>query len=89
MTATGRADVRQDQVVCPSRGAGLAPAAGEWTCVGCGRAFPVVAGIPDLRITHRGPYVSREEDIRRARELEESRRSHRAEARGRVPRAVA
>jgi SAM-dependent methyltransferase len=41
----------------------------ELSCEGCGNIYPVVAGVPDLRVDYPDPYLSREEDLERAREL--------------------
>ena len=41
-----------------------------WRCAGCDCEYAVVAGIPDLRHSYEDPYVSRTEDVERARELE-------------------
>lgn len=57
--------------ICPACAAELLTGEGAWRCSRCGRSFPVVAGIPDLRHTYEDPYVSRDEDLQRARELEE------------------
>lgn len=46
------------------------PGEQAWGCAGCGRDYAVVAGIPDLRLSYQDPYVSRQEDLERARELE-------------------
>lgn len=55
---------------CPACGAELVTGEGTWACTACAQQFGVVAGIPDLRHRYEDPYVSREEDIARARELE-------------------
>jgi ubiquinone/menaquinone biosynthesis C-methylase UbiE len=55
---------------CPACSSDLIRGADEWRCTGCGSRFAVVAGIPDLRHTYEDPYVSRDEDVHRARELE-------------------
>jgi len=57
-------------VVCPSCRAPLAqrPEGTFIDCAGCGSAYPVVGGIPDLR-TIGDPYLSRAEDEAAARRL--------------------
>lgn len=55
---------------CPGCGGELVTSAEIWRCTSCERRFGVVAGIPDLREHYADPYVSREEDVVRARELE-------------------
>lgn len=56
---------------CPACGGGFHRSDELWRCAGCGRGYDVVAGIPDLRHDYSDPYVSREEDLLRARELEQ------------------
>jgi SAM-dependent methyltransferase len=55
--------------VCPADGGALVAEGEELRCEGCGRRFPVVATIPDLRLAYADEYVTREEDVARAREL--------------------
>jgi ubiquinone/menaquinone biosynthesis C-methylase UbiE/uncharacterized protein YbaR (Trm112 family) len=43
-------------------------AAGEWACRACRRRFPVVCGIPDLRVFP-DPYITPEEEYAKARHL--------------------
>jgi ubiquinone/menaquinone biosynthesis C-methylase UbiE len=57
-------------LACPACGSGLTAGASALVCEGCERSFHVVAGIPDLRLAYPDPYLSREEDLRRAIELE-------------------
>jgi SAM-dependent methyltransferase len=58
--------------VCPADGGTLsAEGQDELDCTRCGRRFEVVAGIPDLRLGYADEYVSRDEDVARARELAE------------------
>lgn len=57
--------------VCPACAGEFVTAEDEWRCSDCNRAFPVVAGITDLRHAYEDPYVSRDEDLQRARELEQ------------------
>jgi 2-polyprenyl-3-methyl-5-hydroxy-6-metoxy-1,4-benzoquinol methylase len=57
-------------LACPRCQAVLEAAGQELRCSGCGRRFPVVAGIPDLRLSYPDPYLSLEGDLERARELE-------------------
>lgn len=69
MTVTTQAKVRA--LACPACGGTLASTDGPLTCAACARSFPVVAGIPDLRLSYPDPYLSLDEDLARARELEE------------------
>jgi 2-polyprenyl-3-methyl-5-hydroxy-6-metoxy-1,4-benzoquinol methylase/uncharacterized protein YbaR (Trm112 family) len=69
MTVTPRA-ASLAVLACPACGGALAPGRTELTCRDCASAFPVVAGIPDLRLSYPDPYLSLEEDLERARELE-------------------
>ena len=57
--------------VCPADGGALAGEGDELRCERCERRFPVVAGIPDLRLGYADEYVTRDEDVARARELAE------------------
>lgn len=59
---------------CPSCRSALAMKGEELRCGGCAHQFPVIAGIPDLRLAYPDPYLSMAEDLARARELEA--RSH-------------
>lgn len=54
---------------CPACGHALAPGEGALSCGGCGRSFPLVAGVPDIRLGYADPYVTLEEDVARARTL--------------------
>lgn len=54
--------------VCPGCGGELAERPDALACVSCGRSYPILFGIPDLRLTG-DRYLSLEEDRRRAREL--------------------
>jgi 2-polyprenyl-3-methyl-5-hydroxy-6-metoxy-1,4-benzoquinol methylase len=56
-------------VACPACGGDLTATIEEWRCLACARSFAVVAEIPDLRLTYDDPYLSRAEDVARAREL--------------------
>lgn len=58
-------------LACPACGGALTAETPELKCGGCGRSFATVAGIPDLRVAYTDPYVSRDEDLERARELAE------------------
>jgi 2-polyprenyl-3-methyl-5-hydroxy-6-metoxy-1,4-benzoquinol methylase/uncharacterized protein YbaR (Trm112 family) len=69
--AGGRSAPARLELVCPACMSGLDAAEFELSCTGCGRAFPVVAGIPDLRLSYPDAYLSWQEDLDRARELEE------------------
>lgn len=55
--------------VCPACHGMLIPHKDEWICVGCHRAYPQVAGLPDLRIGS-DRYLSLEEDRKKAVRLE-------------------
>lgn len=56
---------------CPACGSReLVEAAAGLRCAGCGSGYPVVAGIPDLRLGYDDPYCTLDEDRERARELE-------------------
>lgn len=63
------------RLACPACGGSL-DEGDEMTCEGCGRRFPVVAGIPDLRWDYGDPELPREEDTARARELDARAREH-------------
>lgn len=39
-------------------------------CGSCGRVYPLVAGIPDLRLHYDDPYVTMQQDVERAGDLE-------------------
>ena len=65
-----RREIASALYACPACGGELDRAQAPWRCTGCARAYEVVAGIPDLRREYSDPYVSREEDLLRARELE-------------------
>ena len=54
---------------CPSCREELSPAAEELACARCGSRFPVLFGIPDLRLQG-DRYLDRESDRRRAGELD-------------------
>jgi 2-polyprenyl-3-methyl-5-hydroxy-6-metoxy-1,4-benzoquinol methylase len=56
-------------LVCPRCGDDVAADGSDLHCGGCDARYPVVAGIPDLRLGYPDPYVSWEEDVVRAREL--------------------
>ncbi len=50
------------EVVCPACAGTLAARSLEWwECAGCGREFPFVAGVPDLRLFP-DPYIGPEDD---------------------------
>lgn len=66
MSASDRAATPASGFVCPACGARLARRESELSCGGCGRVFPLVAGIPDVRLEYPDPYLSREEDRERA-----------------------
>jgi SAM-dependent methyltransferase len=55
--------------ICPLDDGPLRDEDDDLRCERCDRRFPVVAGIPDLRVAYADEYVSREEDVARAREL--------------------
>lgn len=56
---------------CPACGDELREGGSELSCRSCSHRCPVVAGIADLRIDYPDPYLSRDEDLERARELAE------------------
>src|ERR687888_851467 len=56
-------------LTCPGCGTPLGRNDEELACLDCPRTFPLIAGIPDLRLSYPDPYVSLEEDRERAREL--------------------
>lgn len=58
-------------IVCSGCGGGLEAVDAALRCGACARVFPVVGGIPDMRLAYEDPYVSWEEDLARARELAE------------------
>ncbi|HEY6929573.1 MAG TPA: methyltransferase domain-containing protein [Thermoanaerobaculia bacterium] len=53
---------------CPACGGALAERSDALVCASCGRSYPILFGIPDLRLTG-DRYLSLEEDRRRAQEL--------------------
>ena len=55
---------------CPACGSRLLAGDGHLACERCEREFPLVAGIPELRLSYPDPYLTQEEDLARARELE-------------------
>ena len=56
---------------CPRCRADLQPDGDVWyRCAGCGRRYPIVLGIPDLRICS-DPYVTFEQDHEKGREVAE------------------
>jgi ubiquinone/menaquinone biosynthesis C-methylase UbiE/uncharacterized protein YbaR (Trm112 family) len=57
--------------VCPVDGGPLAAGEDVLVCGDCSHEYPVIAGIPDLRLRYADEYVSWEEDRARARELAE------------------
>ena len=59
--------------VCPLCRGPLHRTAPVWTCAGCEREFPVVAGIPDLRVEP-DPWIGLEEDREKALRLDEETR---------------
>ena len=71
--------------ICPVCRTGLDTAAHRLTCRTCGRDYPVVAGIPDLRL-HGDRYLSLADDRAKAEEL--GARSGRVRRRRRRDRAV-
>lgn len=61
------------ELVCPMCRSDLSHGPEELTCVGCGASFPVVVGIPDLRVAP-DPWITPEDDRAKAlRVLEASR----------------
>jgi tRNA (mo5U34)-methyltransferase len=57
-------------LACPACCSGLDAGESALVCEGCRRSFQIVAGIPDLRLGYPDRYVSREEDLQQAIELE-------------------
>jgi 2-polyprenyl-3-methyl-5-hydroxy-6-metoxy-1,4-benzoquinol methylase len=55
---------------CPACQAELSAGDDDLACERCARVYPVVAGIPDLRLSYVDAYVGREDDVAHARELE-------------------
>lgn len=55
-------------LVCPRCRHALVEASKEWTCGGCGSSWPIVAGIPDLRVAA-DPHIGVEEDREKAGRL--------------------
>jgi SAM-dependent methyltransferase len=49
-SGTGRQSWDGRGRVCPACRAALASEEGGWACTGCGRSYPFVAGLPDLRL---------------------------------------
>jgi 2-polyprenyl-3-methyl-5-hydroxy-6-metoxy-1,4-benzoquinol methylase/uncharacterized protein YbaR (Trm112 family) len=62
--------IEAGELTCPVCRSALARDPDALRCQGCDRLYPVVAGIPDLRLAYPDPYLSMEEDLARARELE-------------------
>jgi 2-polyprenyl-3-methyl-5-hydroxy-6-metoxy-1,4-benzoquinol methylase len=58
-------------IACPACEGELQAGDDELACGRCAKAFPVVAGIPDLRLGYADPYLSREQDLAIARQLHE------------------
>jgi SAM-dependent methyltransferase len=56
--------------VCPQCRASLSRSPEAYRCLSCGRRYPVVLGIPDFRL-FADPYISIEDDYRKARSLAE------------------
>lgn len=56
------------RLCCPRCRAALDEEAQRLRCAGCGAAYPVIAGIPDLRVCP-DPYISLERDRRKAQAL--------------------
>src|SRR4051794_31444440 len=63
-------DARLHEVLaCPSCAHGLEPAAAALRCGGCGRDYPVLGGIPDLRLGYDDPYTTLAADLEAAAAL--------------------
>src|SRR5262245_50354868 len=69
--APAAACVTIPRFVCPACGGALAEQADALACTSCGRSYPILFGIPDLRLSG-DRYLSLEDDPRRARELFEA-----------------
>ncbi len=61
-------------LVCPQCQVGLVAAGAELECGGCGRHYPIVAGIPDLRLSE-GPFISNADDRVKASRIAERART--------------
>jgi 2-polyprenyl-3-methyl-5-hydroxy-6-metoxy-1,4-benzoquinol methylase/uncharacterized protein YbaR (Trm112 family) len=62
--------IEAGELICPDCRSALAREREGLRCQECDRLYPVVAGIPDLRLAYPDPYLSMEEDLARARVLE-------------------
>jgi 2-polyprenyl-3-methyl-5-hydroxy-6-metoxy-1,4-benzoquinol methylase len=69
VTTVGAGPTTAVGLACPACGGGLLPAGDELSCERCERAYPVVAGIPDLRLAYPDTEIGWDEDLERAREL--------------------
>ena len=61
-------------LVCPACHGGLQDDADALACAGCARAYPVIAGVPDLRLEP-DPYIDLADDRRKAAHLAEAART--------------
>jgi ubiquinone/menaquinone biosynthesis C-methylase UbiE/uncharacterized protein YbaR (Trm112 family) len=70
--ADNAADARLTAILaCSACGGSLTDTEAALRCDGCLRSFPVIAGIPDMRLAYEDPYVSWGDDLLHARELSE------------------
>jgi 2-polyprenyl-3-methyl-5-hydroxy-6-metoxy-1,4-benzoquinol methylase/uncharacterized protein YbaR (Trm112 family) len=69
MIKQANSPVQSVPLACPVCGGDLVHGDDGLACERCARGFPVVAGIPDLRLSYPDPYLSWEEDLQAAREL--------------------
>jgi 2-polyprenyl-3-methyl-5-hydroxy-6-metoxy-1,4-benzoquinol methylase/uncharacterized protein YbaR (Trm112 family) len=76
VSAPGVAGIETGELICPNCRSALVRDPDALRCQGCDRLYPVVAGIPDLRLAYPDPYLSMEEDLARARELERHSTQH-------------
>ena len=56
-------------LACPACRRELAAAGDDLRCDGCGRTYPVLGGIPDLRLAYEDPYLSMQQDLAGAASL--------------------
>ena len=69
MKTTGDASPQTSQLLCPACSAPLETDDASLTCPRCGRVYPLVTGVPDVRLAYPDPYLSIDEDRERARAL--------------------
>jgi 2-polyprenyl-3-methyl-5-hydroxy-6-metoxy-1,4-benzoquinol methylase len=69
LVRSAEADAVVGGLACPLCSEPIAQTPDVITCDGCGRRYPVVGGIPDLRLSYPDPYLSWEGDLEDARRL--------------------